>query len=303
MLDRQVEVCTRELRSNDCIINISEIKARPFLRWAGGKSWLLKDINQFLPSAIQNYYEPFLGGAAIFFYIKQYCDIQGKIVLSDKNKELINCYIQVRDNVEKIIEIIQEYRNEKDVYYRIRAEIPKSNIEKACRFLYLNRTSFNGIYRVNLNGVYNVPYGFKKYKTLFDYGNLRKASKVIANAEILFQDFQRSAINLKKDDLIVLDPPYTVAHGNNGFIKYNQNIFAWRDQERLAKVIKQVIKKEANFILTNAAHPSIESLFGSFGLKHELSKYSVIGGRKAKREMKKEYVFHNTNYNRQESSE
>ncbi len=157
---------TKKDCSEEGVDNSPETTVKPFLRWAGGKSWLLKNIDQFLPSEIQSYYEPFLGGGAIYFYIKQNHKIQGNIILSDKNRGLINCYIHVRDNIETVIEFLQRYKNEEDFYYQMRDLVPKSSIEKAARFIYLNRTSFNGIYRVNLKGVYNVPYGFKSCKVL-----------------------------------------------------------------------------------------------------------------------------------------
>jgi DNA adenine methylase len=270
---------------------IIENSVDPFLRWAGGKNWLLKHIENYLPDSIYSYYEPFLGGASVFFYLKQTRTIPGEVVLSDTNRELINCYVQVRDNVDGVIEYLKTYKNEKDFYYRIRELVPKTDIESAAKFIYLNRTSFNGIYRVNLKGIYNVPYGFKEYKILFDYKNLRKASELLLGTRIISRDFGEITRDVSYGDFIFLDPPYTVAHGNNGFIKYNQKIFAWHDQERLADIIQMIINKGAYFVLTNAAHSSIDALFSSKGVKTELSRFSVIGGKNAKRKMQKEYVF------------
>jgi DNA adenine methylase len=272
---------------------MSNFLVKPFLRWAGGKTWFLKVIKDFLPEKINDYYEPFLGGGSVFFFLKQTELIAGKSFLSDSNKELIECYIRVRDDVEGVIEYLQKYKNDETFYYHMRNLVPKSNSEKAAQFIYLNRTSFNGLYRVNLNGIYNVPYGFKSYKTLFDFDNLRKVSILLADTEITHDDFQNSIDEVKSKDFIFLDPPYTVAHANNGFIKYNQRIFAWSDQERLAASIRNVISKGANYVLTNAAHPSIETLFGLYGARTELSRYSVIGGKKASRGLKNEYVFYN----------
>jgi DNA adenine methylase len=276
---------------------IKSIAIKPFLRWAGGKTWLLKRVNQFIPEKIHNYYEPFLGGGAIFFCLKQLGKLKNKSILADTNKDLIDCFLQVRDNVEQVIEHLKNYKNEKYFYYLMRDLTPNSDSEKAAKFIYLNRTSFNGIYRVNLNGKYNVPYGFKTYNTLFDFDNLRGASDCLANAEIVHNDFQPCLDDIGKDDLAFLDPPYTVAHGNNGFIKYNQKIFAWEDQIRLADTITTINKKGAYYVLTNASHPTIEDLFGALGTKVEFNRYSVIGGRKAKRELTNEYVFTNVRQN------
>jgi DNA adenine methylase len=269
---------------------------KPFLRWAGGKTWFLKTIEQFLPYRFRNYYEPFLGGAAVFFHLKQQGKLKANGVLSDLNQDLIDCFLQIRDNVEKVIKNLKTYQNEKDFYYHIRKFTPFSAEEKAAKFIYLNRTSFNGIYRVNLEGVYNVPYGFKTYKVLFDYDNLRRTSALLQGTHIISQDFQNCLKPVEKGDLVFLDPPYTVAHKNNGFIKYNQKIFAWCDQHRLSEAIKKIVDKGAYFILTNAAHPSIDELFCTYGIKVELRRFSVIGGKKAKREIKSEHVFSNSNH-------
>jgi DNA adenine methylase len=274
----------------------SRLIVKPFLRWAGGKTWFLGEIDRFLPTAFGDYYEPFLGGAAVFFYLKQSGRLTGLAVLSDANEELVDCYIQVRDNVEDVITHLRSYRNTRDFYYDMRALAPSSETERAARFIYLNRTSFNGIYRVNLNGVYNVPYGFKEYAELFDCENLREASRLMNGTPILYKDFQEPLSQVGAEDLVFLDPPYTVAHDNNGFIKYNQKLFAWRDQERLAATIGTIADKGAYYVLTNAAHPSVEDLFGRFGTRVELRRYSVIGGKKAKRELKGEYVFCNANH-------
>jgi DNA adenine methylase len=128
---------------------------------------------------------------------------------------------------------------------------------------------------------------------LFDFDNLRGASNCLPDAEIVHNDFQTCLNGIEKGDLAFLDPPYTVAHGNNGFIKYNQKIFAWEDQIRLAEIIKMIDKKGVHYVLTNVSHPTIEDLFGSLGTKVEFNRYSVIGGKKAKRELTNEYVFVN----------
>lgn len=269
---------------------------KPFLRWAGGKTWLLNRIDRFLPTEFGDYYEPFLGGAAVFFYLKQMGRLRGRAILSDANEELVACYIQVRDKVEDVISCLRSYRNTKDFYYDMRALTPSSEPERAARFIYLNRMSFNGIYRVNLHGVYNVPYGFKEYRELFDYDNLREASRLLSGALIMHRDFQKSLKEAGVGDLVFLDPPYTVAHGNNGFVKYNDQLFAWHDQERLAATIGRIANRGAHYILTNAADASIEKLFGKIGTRVELRRYSVIGGKKAKRELKSEYVFYNANH-------
>lgn len=266
---------------------------KPFLRWAGGKTWLLKDIHTYLPTKFNNYYEPFIGGGSVYIHLKSIQKIQNKAFLSDQNCDLINAYNVIKNEPKYLIELLKEFKNEKDFYYYIREQKFTNNNQKAAQFIFLNRTSFNGIYRVNLKGVYNVPFGFKAYKTLFDFDNLMKLSQMFQNTCFNACDFENILEDVKKNDLVFLDPPYTVAHENNGFIKYNQKIFAWEDQVRLADFIEKLKSKQVFFIMTNAAHYNIDNLFQDIGRKQKLKRFSVVGGKGAKREEINEYIFTN----------
>jgi len=269
-------------------------KVKPFLRWAGGKRWLTKSIVKYIPKSFNNYHEPFLGGGSIFLFLKSHNLIQGESYLSDSNEELINSYLQIRSNPQKIIESLSLLRNTKEDYYKIRSVKFESDLDKAIRFIYLNKTSFNGIYRVNLKGEYNVPYGFKKSNNLYDYENILKVSELLkSNVKFSSNDFYNVLGNVKKNDLVFLDPPYTVAHENNGFVKYNQKIFMWEDQKRLAQLLDEITKKDAFFILTNAAHSSVNDLFSEYGKKRKVKRSSNIGGKGATRKQVSEYIFTN----------
>lgn len=274
-------------------LNIKETKAKPFLRWAGGKTWLLKDLESFLPKEIKNYHEPFIGGGSVFIYLKSTGRIQNKAYLSDRNKDLINAYQVLKGQLKPLISVLSEFKNEKDFYYFIRDQRYSDKLQQAAQFIFLNRTSFNGIYRVNLKGEYNVPYGFKKYKQLFDFENFKELSKLLKGVSLKSRDFATTLNDINKGDLVFLDPPYTVAHENNGFVKYNQKIFSWEDQERLKEYIEKIKAKGAYFILTNAAHRSIRSLFHNVSDLHEVSRYSVVGGTGAERREISEYIFTN----------
>lgn len=273
--------------------NEENIILKPFLRWAGGKTWLLKDICKYLPENFNNYYEPFLGGGAVYIHLKSIGKIQNEAFLSDRNSDLINAYNVIKHATYELIRILNEYRNEKEFYYFLRDQKFSNDIQKAAQFIFLNRTSFNGIYRVNLRGEYNVPYGFKNYKILFDFDNLLKLMDTFKDTSFTTCDFEDTIETVRKGDLVFLDPPYTVAHENNGFIKYNQKIFAWEDQERLAEYIELIKAKGAYFILTNAVHININNLFQNIGSKHLVNRYSVVGGRGAKRKVISEYIFTN----------
>lgn len=262
---------------------------KPILRWAGGKNWLLKDLTKYLPKLFNNYHELFLGGASVFLSLKP----SGKAYLSDTNFELINALTQIKINVDDLILALKQYKNTKDEYYKVRESVYEDPIKQAARFIYLNRTCFNGIYRVNLKGEFNVPYGFKEYKNLFEFNRLRKASKILQSAELSVGDFGSFISNIEANDLVFLDPPYTVSHVKNGFIKYNEKLFSLEDQKRLAKFISKIKEKNAFYIMTNAKHDVVLDIFGNIDLPISISRASVIGGKKAKREIIEEYLFTN----------
>ena len=261
----------------------------PFLRWAGGKTWLVPHLGTiFGNTEINHYHEPFLGGGAIFFNI----DRQRRAYLSDENAELINTYICVRDNPEGIIDIVQNYENTEENYYYVRGLTPEDPISRAARFLFLNQTSYNGLYRVNRQGQYNVPYGNRVFWE-FDAEKIREASRRLINTRIQACDFEANKYIIKRHDLVFLDPPYTVSHNNNGFIKYNRNLFSLDDQYRLSRFIDYIKRKDAYYILTNAAHQTIAEIFEKGDRRLELQRASLIGGRNARREPVSEYVFTN----------
>ena len=259
---------------------------KPFLRWAGGKSWLIKHLNNYLPKeGFNNYHEPFVGGGSVFFHINP-----EQAFLSDLNPELINAYEQVKNNVEELILRLQVFENNEECYYRVRGTTCSDQIQQAARFIFLNQTSFNGIYRVNLKGVYNVPFGYRS-TNFFNPQGLRSASKALLNSTLCTSDFMNTLDNIQENDLVFIDPPYTVAHENNGFIKYNQKIFAWADQERLNSYLQSIILKGANFIMTNAAHESIEQLYNEIGNRTKLQRASLIGGKGATRTSYNEFIY------------
>ncbi|MCH4161061.1 MAG: Dam family site-specific DNA-(adenine-N6)-methyltransferase [Bifidobacterium sp.] len=262
----------------------------PFLRWAGGKRWLVHDILEMIGDVpIRTYYEPFLGGGSVFFGIQP----EGKAVLSDLNTDLITVYRQIRDNPNRIADLLMRYKNTPECYYSARANKPTNDDEISAWFIFLNHTSYNGIFRVNLKGEYNVPYGKRKYVHMPDRDFLTRASHILQGVELYDRSFEISLKTVSEGDLVFLDPPYTVAHNNNGFVKYNQHLFSFNDQQRLAKSIERIIEKRAKFILTNAAHTSIDELFSPLGRRIEVSRRNAVGGLKANRGKTTEYLFTN----------
>jgi DNA adenine methylase len=261
-----------------------------FLRWAGGKNWFVKHIHKYLPkNGFNDYHEPFLGGGSIFFSLQT-----KNSYLSDLNKDLIKTYTEIRDNVEDVISELKRFKNTEDFYYHIRDERKKPSVAReAAKFVFLNQTSFNGIYRVNLNGKYNVPYGFRS-KDFFQPENLRHASNALKNAKIFASDFTKILPNIKTGDLVFLDPPYTVSHYNNGFIKYNSKLFSEEDQIKLSELISEIKNRGAFYIMTNADHEQVHEIFKSNGDNYTTEeRASLIGGKNSKRGIYKEAIYTN----------
>lgn len=212
--------------------------------------------------------------------------------LSDLNAELIDTYVALRNDVEKVISELKKFKNTSEEYYKVRGASYKTEFKRAAKFIYLNQTSFNGIYRVNLKGEYNVPYGYRSV-SIYNADNLRITSKLLENATIKTDDFSIVTKNVKRNDLVFLDPPYTVNHNNNGFIKYNQKLFSLEDQYRLSDVISEIKSKGAFYILTNAAHKTVEKIFEKGDNKVKLKRASLIGGVNATRGNFEELIFTN----------
>ena len=263
----------------------------PFVRWAGGKNWLIPHLQSIIGDfRFEHYFEPFLGGGAVFFSL----DRTKRSYLSDANPQLVNAYIQVRDNPEELIALFLTMKNTEDDYYRIRNEFSMENtVENAARFVYLNQTSFNGLFRVNREGKYNVPYGFRT-SWKHDPDRIRSASLELKNTSIKVGDFETNKYIIRKGDFVFLDPPYTVSHNNNGFIAYNQKLFSLDDQHRLKRFIEYIKKKGAYYLLTNAAHQTVKEIFLTKDDRLiEINRNSLIGGKKAKRGSISEYIFTN----------
>ncbi|MCK4642314.1 Dam family site-specific DNA-(adenine-N6)-methyltransferase [bacterium] len=262
---------------------------KPCLRWAGGKRWLISYIRTLIPkTGFNNYHEPFLGGAAVFLSINP----KRKSYLSDLNKELIETYSSLRLHSEEVIDILKTYRNTEKFYYSLRSKVVIHPVEKAARFIYLNQTSYNGLYRVNLKGEYNVPYGFRT-KEFLEPDKLRLVSRRLKKATLSYGDFSILKNHVDEGDLIFLDPPYTVSHNKNNFIKYNKKLFSLSDQERLSELIDYIKLRKAYYILTNAAHKKIHSIFDKGDNIVKLNRANLIGGVNAKRGQTSEYIFTN----------
>ena len=238
-----------------------------FVKWVGGKKQLIEQFKQLLPKKIERYAEPFVGGGAVAFYIlKTYKPKE--IILSDNNEELINCYKVIRKNVEELIKLLKKYKNEhnKEVYYQVRAEDPKllSDVSRAARFIYLNKTCFNGLYRVNSKGQFNVPIGDYKNPAICPEKDLREISKFLKNAVIKQLPFEKVLEYAKKGWFIYFDPPYYPLKKGKSFTTYTKEKFLDEEQKHLAAVFKKLDKKSCEVMLSNSDTEFIETLYKGY---------------------------------------
>lgn len=234
----------------------------PFLKWPGGKRWLTSTIKDIAPQKYSKYYEPFLGGGAVFFSL-----IPEKAVISDINPELVNLYIVMRDHPIHLKKCLCSHHklHSESYYYRIRSTLFTDPVEQAARFLYLNRTCYNGMYRVNRQGQFNVPIGTKR-DCIYDIELFEEYSEALSNAEISTNDFATTIQQSTSGDLIFADPPYASARKKDtGFLKYNNQLFNWDDQIRLHNTLVSAKMRGVSVILTNANHQEIKDIYTNSG--------------------------------------
>lgn len=254
------------------------VEVRPFLKWPGGKQWLSRLLAQIIRPALTNtYIEPFLGAGAAFFRI-----CPEKSILSDINMELIECTLTVRDSPGDVLRALWRWSNTNECYSRVKRMRPVTSISAAARFIYLSRTCWGGIYRVNRQDQFNVPFGGSR-RTICRKDNLMACAALLRKAEIRCEDFESIMDLAGKGDVVYADPPYTTLGQNNGFIRYNEHLFAWKDQERLAAAGKRATKRGAFVIISGLWHDSLLNLYsGWWTLRLErISRVSVkVEGRR-----------------------
>lgn len=243
----------------------------PFLKWAGGKRWLVGQSKDIFPTFSGRYLEPFLGSGAVFFHL-----LPNQSILADANTELVETYQAIQKNWKEVLTHLKtHHRNHcSEYYYKIRSSKPRTLHTKAAKFIYLNRTCWNGLYRVNLSGEFNVPIGTKK-NVILDTDRFDIISKTLNNSKILSTDFEMVIDQAGENDFIFIDPPYTVKHNLNGFIKYNEKLFSWSDQIRLKNSIDRAISRGAKALVTNANHSSVKELYHNYK-QEKASRRNVI---------------------------
>jgi DNA adenine methylase len=252
--------------------------AKPFLKWAGGKGQLLAEIDRRLPTGlktgeIETYVEPFVGGGAVYFHIAQNYNNIKRFYLLDVNEDLVNCYNEIKTNVDTLIEelrslevaLLRKRSGRKDFYYDIR---DKFNADHSpAKLIFLNKTCYNGLYRVNRNGEFNVPFGDYKNPTICNKQNLRSVSEVLQKANIFCRDFTDSEKHIDNRSFVYFDPPYRPLSPTAGFTSYSKNSFSENDQIRLARFCRRIVAKGATLLLSNS-DPKNEDQKDRFFEKH-----------------------------------
>jgi len=234
---------------------------KPFLKWAGGKGQLLGQYGPLFPRRFGRYHEPFVGGGAVFFHL-----LPPRATLSDANAELVDCFVAVRDDVNAVIRTLGRHRYEKDYYYAVRAQDP-AKLEpaaRAARTIFLNRTGFNGLYRVNSKGGFNVPFGRYANPTICDAPNLRACARVLRRATILQAPFASILERARRDDFVYFDPPYQPLSKTAYFTAYGAGGFREDDQRELARVYAALDRRGVLVMLSNSDTPLTRELYRGF---------------------------------------
>ncbi|MEO9278271.1 MAG: DNA adenine methylase [Nitrososphaera sp.] len=249
---------------------ILSVVPKPFVKWAGGKRQLLPIIEKHIPDEFNRYFEPFLGGGAVFFHLV----IQKKQVkwfVSDLNSELVLSYITIRDKIKELIESLEShstsyFKNPSVYYYKVRDTNPKNQVDKVSRLLFLNKTCFNGLYRVNSKGKFNVPLGKYVNPNIVNKENLLAVHYTLQSKDISIKhhDFEDALKNVEKGDFVYLDPPYQPVSNTANFTSYTDSDFNYKDQERLFGKFKSLDKKGAKILLSNSKSKEIMHLYQEF---------------------------------------
>ena len=236
---------------------------RPFLKWAGGKRQLIPQIMAKMPPKMETYYEAFVGGGAVFFELARHQRFE-HAVISDQNLELVTTYRAIRDDVEGVISALGDLKHGEEAYYKLRAVQPRAAHRIAARMIFLNRTGFNGLYRVNRSGKFNVPFGHYKNPRTCDPIGLRAASRGLQGVEIKHADFEATVETARAGDVVYFDPPYLPVSATASFAQYHKRPFGADEHLRLARVYAELEQRGVSTLLSNSDTPATREIFGHF---------------------------------------
>lgn len=260
------------------------IYPKPFLKWAGGKSKLILQYISYLPQKFTNYYEPFLGGGAFFFYLYNNYSLNS-VFLSDINSELINTYLCIKHDVEAVISLLQQHQqnHNQDYYYYMRSSPTENSVERAARLIYLNKTCFNGLYRENSKGEFNVPMGRYKNPQICNPDLLRTVAKALQLAQIEVKPFE-TVLNyaISYEDFVYFDPPYYPLNETSNFTAYSRDAFNQDDQIKLKDVCVELAKRKVKVLQSNSDCPFIRELYRDFKI-YEIKASRAINSKANKR--------------------
>jgi DNA adenine methylase len=235
-----------------------------FLKWAGGKLQLIEQFENLFPHNFRNYYEPFIGSGAVFFYVKSKLK-PNKVILSDTNEELINCFCVVRDKPSELVELLLNHRKKhsKEYYYSVRSMESSTldSLDRAARLIYLNKTCFNGLYRVNSKGQFNVPFGDYENPSIFDKNVLFQASQLLQGVHLQVMTFEKVLDFAGKDDFVYFDPPYIPLSKTSSFTRYSKSDFSMMEQKRLSEVFRILDSRGCFVMLSNSDHALTRELY------------------------------------------
>jgi DNA adenine methylase len=252
--------------------------ARPFLKWAGGKSQLLLDLRARLPASFGGYHEPFLGGGALYFDLMENGRLRGGAQLSDVNTNLLDAWIALRDDVEGVISALQNHPNDERHFYAVRAQEPAdlSLVERAARVIFLNKTGFNGLYRENSSGRFNVPFGRYANPPICDEPNLRAVSRALQGTSIEVRDFRAVIDRAKAGDLVYFDPPYAPVSTTSSFTAYAKGGgFGEAEQRALRDTALELARGGVHVVLSNSDVPLIRELYRDFQVDVVLARRNI----------------------------
>jgi DNA adenine methylase len=248
-----------------------DIQARPFLKWVGGKAQLLSQFEQYYPKDFNNYFEPFIGGGALFFNLSP-----TKAHINDVNATLISAYKNIKNNPEEVMKILKkletEYKNgddesKKELFYKIREKfnyMPDSELKKSAYLIFLNKTCFNGMYRENSKGGFNTPFGKAKNPTILDRENILLVSKVLQHTKLTSVSFEKAVSEARKGDFVYFDPPYHPLTETAKFTSYHKDSFTKEDQLKLKDVFVELDKKGCYVMLSNSHTPFINDIYKKY---------------------------------------
>ena len=242
-------------------------KVPTLVKWVGGKKQLLSQFESLFPKKFNNYFEPFAGGGAVAFYLIKTRNPK-KVFLSDINEELIDAYNIVKNNPEKLIKLLEQYKenHNKENYYDVRAKDPKllSELERAARFIYLNKTCFNGLYRVNLKGGFNVPMGNYKNPAIANNKDLTEIASLLKNVQVEIKQFHEGVETAEEGDFVYFDPPYYPLNRTSNFTSYNKDSFLEKEQIKLFETFRKLDKKRVKVMLSNSDTDFIKNLYKDY---------------------------------------